>query len=141
MKKVFVLGYFVNNMGDDLFLSILCNRYPNTLFYIISEHKLNPMPSNLRIIKVSKLYDLVNKCFHKLFRDSSELYLIRQLKKEYDCIVSIIGSGYMQRNITDFPKNRLFEKRFYKKNSYVIGCNFGPYYIEDYRMHYSSLFN
>lgn len=141
MKKVFVLGYFVNNLGDDLFLSILCNRYPNTIFYVISEHELNPMPRNLRIIKISILFDLVNKCFHKLYRDTSDLYIIRQLKKDYDCFVSIIGSGYMQRNISDYPRNSLFEKHFYKTDSYVIGCNFGPYYKEEYLKHYSSLFS
>ncbi len=141
MKKVFLLGYFANNMGDDLFFTILCKRYPDTLFYINSNCRINPSPANIRYIKTTILDRIINKIFHLTHQDDSNTVITRKLKKNFDYTVSLIGSGYMQKNISDLPQNRLFEKMFYKENSYVIGCNFGPYYADEFREHYAELFS
>ena len=34
MKKIFIMAYLRNNLGDDLFVKELINRYPNEKFYI-----------------------------------------------------------------------------------------------------------
>ena len=34
MKKILVLAYLRNNLGDDLFVEQLINRYPDTKFFI-----------------------------------------------------------------------------------------------------------
>lgn len=34
MKKIFIMAYLRNNLGDDLFVKELINRYPSEKFYI-----------------------------------------------------------------------------------------------------------
>ena len=34
MKKIKVYAYTRQNLGDDLFIKILCERYPNTQFVL-----------------------------------------------------------------------------------------------------------
>ena len=33
-KKVLVYAFLANNVGDDLFVRLLCERYPQATFYI-----------------------------------------------------------------------------------------------------------
>ena len=141
MKKVYLLGYLANNMGDDLFFTLLCKRYPNVQFYVTSNCRLNPMPSNLNLIRITFFNRLYNRIIHFFNHDTSTTYITKELKKKYNCFISVIGSGYMQRNENDFPCNQIFENLFYKQGSYVIGCNFGPYYSNEYLEHYKALFN
>ena len=140
-KKVLLLGYFANNMGDDLFFTILCKRYPDTLFYVNSNCRVNPSPANIRYINASIVDRVINKAFHLTHKDDSNTMITRNLKKNYDYAISLIGSGYMQKNSSDYPQNHLFEELFYKERSYVIGCNFGPYYSDEFREHYAELFS
>ena len=140
MKKVYLLAYLSNNMGDDLFIKIICNRYPQTLFYATSNLNINPMPANLVLNKITISSRLHNKVFRLLTGDKSATYIARHLKRKYNNLVCITGSGFMQKNAYDFPENRLYEKLFYKKGSYIIGCNFGPFYTDEFYKHYSGLF-
>ena len=39
MKRVFVHAYFAGNFGDDLFVYILCKRYPETRFCILTDSR------------------------------------------------------------------------------------------------------
>ena len=37
-KKIFILAYTRQNLGDDLFIYMLLNKYPNVQFYINIEN-------------------------------------------------------------------------------------------------------
>ena len=37
MKKIFIYAYMAKNLGDDLMVRILCERYPNTKFYLFAD--------------------------------------------------------------------------------------------------------
>ena len=39
MKKVFLYAYDKQNLGDDLFIYTICNRYPKTKFYLWSDEQ------------------------------------------------------------------------------------------------------
>lgn len=66
LKRVMVHGFFTFNLGDDLFLKILIERYPHITFYIYAnknykelfkEYKnLKVFPSNLLFYKSYKFY-------------------------------------------------------------------------------------
>ena len=38
MKKVFIHAYAAGNLGDDLLIRILCERYPRVQFRIFADH-------------------------------------------------------------------------------------------------------
>ena len=35
-KKIFIKAFLVNNFGDDLFVKVIAERYPNIKFYILT---------------------------------------------------------------------------------------------------------
>ncbi|MDY0404730.1 hypothetical protein P5G51_004325 [Virgibacillus sp. 179-BFC.A HS] len=41
MKKVLIHAYTHFNFGDDLFIQILCERYPQTSFYLYARKHTN----------------------------------------------------------------------------------------------------
>ena len=113
--KIYVDAYLAKNLGDDLFINILTNRYPEHKFYAIS--------------KGEKGYDTKN------FKVYSNVYMFKALKKfqwekhlanYYDTVVTIGGSMFMERGDT----NRDFSLG--KNKRYVLGINFGPYKTQEY---------
>ena len=112
--KVFVNAYLEHNLGDDLFLDILVNRYPDHKYYIMSSSE--KQRENVKVYS--------NELFNKIIR---RLELKKILANRCDVIVSIGGSMYMeQKNDTN--------KKFYlgKKPYYILGSNFGPYHTQTY---------
>lgn len=154
--KAFIKG----NLGDDLFIYTLCNRYPNTSFVLCGEKEYKNLFKNLynlkyistdsffckwlfRFIKLpTKLANTVLKIFH---RDEKYSY--------YNCFdfvsghsrynILISGSIFMEIDnkkfsITPYYKNEI---KYYMQSPYVIGCNFGPYHSEKYRLFYEECFS
>lgn len=80
MKKVFVYACLNDNLGDDLFIDILCNRYPNIQFITVCERdgkkrKAN-FPRNFKILYKTFFVDLVNKCSWKLWKKNIYEYVL-----------------------------------------------------------------
>ena len=54
MKKIFVMAYLRNNLGDDMFVMELLNRYPDVEFYVevveIKYAKALEKKNNVKII-------------------------------------------------------------------------------------------
>lgn len=71
MKKILIKAYTQLNLGDDLFIKILCERYENTEFYLFA----TPEYKNLKGIKTNNLKILYNDTFTKkvLFRLGKKL--------------------------------------------------------------------
>ena len=140
MKKVVVDGYWKNNLGDDLFLSILANRYKNIDFYIIAR-KENYVPfqdiKNIKLIsradtKVGKIFEYImfrlGKATNSIVPGSVE-HKLYHLAKNNDFFIEIGGSIFIQ------PKKGMDGR--YKLRSmiadtstkyFIIGSNFGPFY-------------
>lgn len=58
MKRIMINAYTTFNLGDDLFIKVLCERYPNTEFilYAPKEYKINfKNSSNLKVISNSNI--------------------------------------------------------------------------------------
>lgn len=112
--KVFINAYLEGNLGDDLFVDILLNRYPNHQFYTLSWDYLPT--KNLKVFS--------NKFLIKVIR---RLSLKRFFANCCDLSVSIAGSFYMEFE-GDSKKNFSLGK----KPHYIMGVNFGPYKTEEY---------
>lgn len=146
MIKQYILlnAYFNQNLGDDLFLYIIANRYPSYNFLIFSRYKRG-FPENFHFSK--------NICSLFLSKVHSFLYhrnlscrvinfgysqLIRNLVNNAICCVYIIGSGFIEKK-NGLP-NKEFLEHFYSEKTFILGCNFGPFRSPEYYREYYKLF-
>ena len=110
--KIYVKAYTVLNLGDDLFIYILCNRYPNIMFYIKEHANHTDIFKNIKNLKIIKNIDEI----------------------KYDAIVYIGGSIFIENSEESIKRVDKLKKEIIKENinTYIIGANFGPYYQEAY---------
>lgn len=132
MKKIFLDAYLKHNLGDDLFLEIISNRYKSHEFLINNSIDMNykNMFDNIKPNK-SKFKYFFFRFLNKIFKNKNILY--EKKIKNCDCKVTIGGSIFMENK--NYYKNQINEL---SKNSaeniekYILGANFGPYYHDEY---------
>lgn len=130
MKRILLKAYLCDNLGDDLFVYILTKRYTN-MFYTYEFHKnkyLKKIP-NLKY-KKNFLDYFVDKFSSKMFKcyDYSET----RNKSQYDLLIYIGGSLFIEDNNMDFWKKSILN---YNKNYipyFIIGSNVGPWTNHDF---------
>lgn len=110
-NKILLCGYFANNLGDDLFIRIICKRYCNCVFYIIESKPFTDAflsITNVKIIPLDKIFDI-----------------------KINLQVMIGGSLFMQPKSIDkiYTKFKsVKDVRIFDRIPFVIiGANFGPY--------------
>ncbi|MBT2658624.1 polysaccharide pyruvyl transferase family protein [Bacillus sp. ISL-18] len=125
--RIAVDAYFDNNLGDDLFLDILVNRYENSDFdFLINDQ--------------SAAKAFIN---HKRVNFKSRKEVLLNIFK-YDAYLFIGGSMFQE------PENwkkqwKTFDTtikifKFFRKDTFVLGCNFGPIKTNEYKEKYVSTF-
>lgn len=130
-KKIFILAYTKQNLGDDLFVYMLLKRYPNIQFHI----------------------NIENSEYAKAFAEFKNLTINyaerRDLTKEnlndYDGYIYIGGSIFMEGIGTKYiiTEDFLEFMKECKKQEvpfYYISSNFGPYYSKEYLQLANSVF-
>lgn len=142
MKKILIKAYAQLNLGDDLFIKMLCERYKDTEFYLFA----TPEYENLKGIETDNLKILYNDTFAKkiLFRLGKKVgvsNILEDLKvKDLDGVVNIGGSIFIEN---DFSKEdfKIRERNLeFGKNYFVLGSNFGPYKSEEFKDTYHEFF-
>lgn len=155
MKKVLIDAYTAVNLGDDLFLKILFEKYPTCQFRLMASNKykiLFSSYSNVSIISSKhsvfmRIFIKAVSLFHKKW---GEHLIYNKFKKLYqselgkvDAYLHIGGSIFMQQgesiSIGD-QKNKLITDIFKDKPKFIIGANFGPYSTPDFFTYYQSIF-
>jgi colanic acid/amylovoran biosynthesis protein len=126
-NKVIVNGYFRQNLGDDLFLKILLDRYPNTMFDIYENKKYKEIfnNSNLRVYDKSSVKGIIFRIFRKL--NLLNLYCKLQ---GYKAQVLIGGSIFMENK--NIPLKSLEMGFNHDVPYYILGSNFGPYETNEF---------
>ena len=122
MKKIFIMAYLRNNLGDDLFVKELINRYPNEKFYI----------------------DVIDLKYGEVFRNSNNVE-VRIEKEEnfnkieinqYDAFIYIGGSIFIEGGkVYNLDESCIkFIKKCKEKNKpfFYISSNYGPYKTKKY---------
>lgn len=159
MFDVCIRGFVKGNLGDDLFVDIICRRYPNTKFVVCAEKAYKRCFSeipNLKYISHDTLFTkfffrilktpiwCINKILSKCGAKRKFAYwgceqLVQRLSREN---VLISGSIFMETQDGDFEVGpyQVRERKYYRKKPYIIGCNFGPYHNEEYREFYQECF-
>jgi len=156
--KVFVKLFTSLNLGDDLFLKILLERYPETQFLLPAPKKYNEVFKHHKNLSVFEDFLFINKgllqkIWHRLLINLMPSLYRKKVQFDFNTFfndkfndvesyISIGGSIFMQ------PKNLsvYYDIEYYKyinnyfKNIFFIGCNFGPYKDPSYKESYKQIF-
>lgn len=141
MKKIFIKAYSQNNLGDDLFIYMLCNRYPQHSFIMPCSRKFKKSfahIANLKTIPVIPYIDGIMQRLHLPLRLKRSYY--RQIMRQCDFTVQIGGSLFIE---TLFPENEInqFQKDVDSSESYfLLGTNFGPFKNESFPIRMAEIF-
>ena len=129
MKKVYIMAYSKMNLGDDLFIDMLVNRYKKVEFYS-------------RNMTMDSTAYRQNKNLH--FIDYTLDDLLTLDINEFDAFVYIGGSIFMEHAGGVERVKKLKELALRCKALsipfYYISSNFGPYQTEEYKNTVSEIF-
>lgn len=159
--KILLKTYPELNLGDDLFLKIILERYPNVHFKMLANKKqygsFLSTYRNLDIIdrlEHISLFDrlILRTCISfKISNSLQEKIYKRFIKKQYgtafhdsDLFVTIGGSMFIENSTDRVNKNIIFydviNEYFAHKPKFYLGCNFGPYYSENFLNSFKNIF-
>lgn len=134
-QRVYIGAFLINNLGDDLFLKVLLEKYPSYSFFVdLEEEYRTPFLkyNNISFVKHYPCEDFLNRITYKLFH-FRVFELVR--RKSALSVIDIGGSLFIEQP----GWKKAFDCRIKQlnKNNIFIGCNFGPYtdknFVEIYR--------
>lgn len=139
MKKVMVYAYTKFNLGDDLFLKILFDRYPDTYFILFSPKEYNKMfkQKNVKIISINNFF--LRGINYISRRINKKLTINKFISKTCDASVYIGGSIFQQSK--SWENQIVNRENLLNKDQpfYVLGANFGPFSDDDYYNEYKKV--
>lgn len=137
--RVLVRFFNATNLGDDLFIKILTERYPSHTF-ILPTYPRRPLPklgNNVKIVKLplsQRLFAAINKLINYA---NFQLWM---LSKRCDLMVYIGGSIFMEPRATNTWDREL---KFYRSLTvpfFIIGANVGPYVTKRFIPNVTAIF-
>lgn len=157
--KVFVKLFAAKNLGDDLFLKILLERYPDVEFILVADKSYQTIFRDYKNLKVEHLKNVnkkkyfyvkgYNKIEGFIFKEIRKRKIQKKIQQDYnrmfseaDIFVSIGGSIFMQPKRLSVYYNFEFYKYVIEKfnDIFFLGCNFGPYLDKSFRDTYAQIF-
>lgn len=141
--KVFIIAYTRRNLGDDLFIRKVLERYTHTKFRIFAPDiykKIYKDYANFKCVPSDHVFfRMINALFKRLrFSDNVCEFI---LAKRSDIILNIGGSLFIEGNEGHLHKSFRDTLGKYKKPIYLIGCNFGPYKTEEFYLYMKNVFS
>lgn len=136
-----VNAYTTFNLGDDLFIKILCERYPETEFVIYAPSDYKLAFKDLKNLSVFPSDRFIFRGLNYPFRKTKFNGFLRKLAaNQCDGEVQIGGSLFIQ---DDNWRNTIQNKEFLRmkdKPYFLLGANFGPYSDQDFYQSYKDVF-
>jgi colanic acid/amylovoran biosynthesis protein len=141
MKKIMIYAYTQFNLGDDLFIKILCERYPKTKFVLLAPRKYKLCFKELENIKFYSSDSIVIRGINYILGKVKKYGNFRKiLANRCDAIVQIGGSLFMEGKNWweqfDYTKNSTITGKPY----FLLGANFGPFKDKEYYYKHKELF-
>ena len=159
MKNVKLRAYAAANLGDDLFLELICARYPHAKFHLCGSrvfathyshipnlcyHSFDTPAVRVAVAGYRTVARLVNRLSGKtlLRQRTTDMALEYFYAHRADVNVFITGSGFMNsvEEFDSLPQKMEEERCYYRLHPYLIGCNFGPFVYGEYLQMYQTLF-
>lgn len=142
MKASLIWAYTQINLGDDLFIKILTERYPNQSFSILgTKSKMLPFKGikNLKVIKteLGRFDSLLKKIGLNIGLYDRK---INKLAQQHDLTINIGGSIFIES--PEWKKNlEIYSRVIHNSKRFVIlGSNFGPFVSDSYYQQYLETF-
>ena len=118
--KIFIKAYVNKNLGDDLFLKILNERYYKNNTFLITEKAKYLNLRNTKYYNCGIIEKIINKIKSKL-----KINYIKKYQKKCDVSIYIGGSIFIEKEREVYPYEGVGKY-------FVIGSNFGPYKSKRY---------
>lgn len=141
MKLIKLYAFLENNLGDDLMVEILLNRYPGHLFFYSDRwsgsdkflrHK-NFLNKNYLYKKFGRINHLLNILTLYRKKDFFFSVLFKVLEKKAMCSIYIGGSIFMQFQGEPIERRIALEsQKLISAPLFIVGANFGPYTSEKF---------
>ncbi len=121
MKKILLIGYTRQNLGDDIFLNIVINRYKKYQFDLFCPNRFSTP------FRKAKNINIINEDFFKNDNINIDNYSM--------CIY--VGGSIFKESLKDYENKEWLNKFVLSCKSksipfYFISSNFGPYKTEKY---------
>lgn len=134
-NDVLLFACIEKNIGDDLFIKTLCDRYPNTNFIISKDAKYGSIREidNLKFSLALKYWSLLNSIvgrnmFRRIIKKTGCLFL-KILIGSHDYGIMIVGNAFKNYCYEGSWQIKWLEDRRKLTNKfYLISTNFGPFY-------------
>jgi colanic acid/amylovoran biosynthesis protein len=155
-KTILVRTYTNENLGDDLFLKILFEKYPQTDFLLIVSLKkyrkwetvyknVNTVYFHLNIFEriIMKVASIFESEYGSMYLLKKYNNFFSSLKNRIDAYIYIGGSLFKQRHAgisIEDKLNKMITTILFDKPKYILGANFGPLIEEKYLHYYQSIF-
>lgn len=126
--KIRLHAYWRQNLGDDLFVRVLCERYPGWMFFADYRRKYGAAFSDVDNLRRIPVFPRIDAILRRL-RVSRSLssFVAARVEAQCDCVVNIGGSIFMERAGWQSHASALRSRFAPNRPSYVVGANFGPY--------------
>jgi colanic acid/amylovoran biosynthesis protein len=143
LKKILIDAYLEKNLGDDLFLKIVFDRYKNVEWHLLVNDKdyyvIFKDYSNVKVHYQSKMTKILNS-FISIYSKK-----VKQQAIEFDALLKIGGSIFIEGKKwkKHIAKNKTIIKQFKKNNKkvFILGSNFGPYTKKEFLDSFRDIFN
>ncbi|MEI3607586.1 polysaccharide pyruvyl transferase family protein [Pseudogracilibacillus sp. SE30717A] len=134
-------AYTANNLGDDLFIHILCTRYPNTKFICYAPKTYQQTFSYLHNLHIVPNDRFLNKLVHTTLKPYQKEYVIReQIARDCEIGIYIGGSLFMEQDNWKAEARNFDSMKHCHSSFFVLGANFGPYHSQEFLNTYKTLF-
>lgn len=151
MKKriIKLYAYLEKNLGDDLMVECLCNRYPQYKFYYCDMWKgVDSLEHCSNFFHKEDVYERWGRINHllniiTLYKKKNLLYdlIFRMIEKRSCCSIYIGGSLFIEGEMSNLERRmELEEKRLNVAPLFIIGSNFGPYTSIEFLEKYKNFF-
>lgn len=141
MKNVMLYAYTHYNLGDDLFIKTICERYPNTNFLLLAPRGYCMTFSNLKNLKIIKSDSVLfrsGKLIATALNKKQILYSFLARK----CHLQIYAGGSIFIQHDHWKEDYINVQAMATKKIpfFVLGANFGPFYEQGFLQAYYKLF-
>lgn len=138
-----IYAYTKWNLGDDLLIQILCNRYPQVQFFLYTYKKYKKVFNNslnIKIISNMSIQSKIINVFGRMLKKNNAYE--RLVAKRCIACVCVTGSLFIQSRKNWIPYYKYMCSRQIEGIPYFqLGSNFGPYTDEEYYWNFKKFFS
>jgi colanic acid/amylovoran biosynthesis protein len=138
-NKAFISAYVAGNLGDDLFIEVLCKRYPHIKFTIMGSNKYREFFSHITNLN----YIGLNHYLWKVINRFELLHLVAHFIISRFIKLNILVTGSIFEETEGYRKNIRKKKiniRLFKE-VYYLSCSMGSYKSEEFLEECRSVFS